>query len=540
MIQEWIQECQNAHPNCNTDNSSILPSRLIDVGGKHSPLLPHLVITEIGTSTIGPYCALSYCWGQTTIGVKAVGANLSMQCLQIDAGACPKTLHDAMIITRNLGVQYLWIDALCIIQDDPLDWEKESAKMASIFKNAYLTIAASSVADCNGGCFLNSLKPSRICKQVLGEPGSSSYCTTFVRSSVLASAPINSDPLNKRGWTLQETLLSTRVLHFTADQVFWQCRTRLTSEDGTHDRDLSALTLDNLNGKRLPWHAISTHKLRTDKDIYQTWYMTARNYSSRKLTYPSDKVAAFAGLTKYFQELNGDCSILGLWKKDIIRQLAWRAPDTVDVSRNDFLLSWSWLSMNTSCDPPAFEIGNNPTYAAEVVLADIQWSGESLTSTLKASRLVLKGRLCTMQIAYHDGRRYDTADDTHFQAVYIQPLNTPMGHFRTQLDPWVADPTDRTTTEYYFDENVWRKTPRGGRSRVFTPVGTGVITFLLLAEKNEEHNMELMLLLELFSKIPRVYRRIGVGVHIHRNYFRQDCDAMECFKDMKETFICLQ
>jgi Heterokaryon incompatibility protein (HET) len=100
----------------------------------------------------GQYVTLSHCWGQQKF-LTTTKETLPLRTKGIEWDSMPRTFQDAATITRRLGFQYLWIDALCIIQDSEIDWETESAKMGSIYQDSVLTIAASDARDGRGGCF---------------------------------------------------------------------------------------------------------------------------------------------------------------------------------------------------------------------------------------------------------------------------------------------------------------------------------------------------------------------------------------------------
>lgn len=169
--------------------------------------------------------------------VTTTKASLATRMKQIPIEVLPKTFRDAVTFTRELGIQYLWIDALCILQDDEDDWEKESSKMASIYQNSYLTIAATASNASNKRCFRPS-KPSVIFKfaNTAPNPPSSTIGSTdmllYPETCISRAFLFDDAPLNTRAWTLQEMLLSCRTINFTKDQVFWHCLSELPPRMG--------------------------------------------------------------------------------------------------------------------------------------------------------------------------------------------------------------------------------------------------------------------------------------------------------------------
>jgi hypothetical protein len=142
------------------------------------------------------------------------------------------TFRDAITVTRELGQRYLWIDSLCIIQDDHRDWETESKKMEAVFQHAYYTIAATSAEDSTKG-FLN--RPEEKYSQYVMVPESSDgkvYICTSIEDDF--DGDVTKGVLNTRAWVLQERALSRRTIHFTKRQTYWECGGGVRCETLTH------------------------------------------------------------------------------------------------------------------------------------------------------------------------------------------------------------------------------------------------------------------------------------------------------------------
>jgi hypothetical protein len=178
-VRHWIKDCDDTHQNCwpklnHTQNeiltkeATFLPTRMVDVGGvdRH----PRLIITsesqpEIWKDDIPKYMALSYCWGSMEEAnklLKTTHTTIASRTQKIEYDTMPQTFKDAVTVARVLDIQYMWVDSLCIIQDDAPDWQSESSKMAEIFSNAYLTLAAAYGSSFNDG-FLNQSVPDLTC-----------------------------------------------------------------------------------------------------------------------------------------------------------------------------------------------------------------------------------------------------------------------------------------------------------------------------------------------------------------------------------------
>lgn len=230
MAAQWIDNCVKHHSKCRQNaESKELPPRVLDLGvaGDSSSVCLHITTEH---SPKSPYATLSHCWGKTPI-FKLQKSNLEKMQASIDCKELPRTFQDAIGVARRLGLRFLWIDSLCIIQDSIEDWTMQSAVMGDIYQNSFITIAAIAAKDGRFGCF--STRDPRLvepCKAVITKRkgGTLSY-TILTGLHVIVPFLIWSDgvgnaPLNKRGCVLQERILSPRTIHFGEDQLFWECR----------------------------------------------------------------------------------------------------------------------------------------------------------------------------------------------------------------------------------------------------------------------------------------------------------------------------
>ncbi|KAI0477807.1 HET-domain-containing protein [Xylariaceae sp. FL0804] len=219
LLLQWLRSCNRNH-NCRPTTTSPrkLPTRLIYVGEGPEPGL-RLVETH-GISNDIEYVTLSHRWGTVPkegLASSTYRSNIDSHKQAINFDRLPKSFQDAVTVTRALGLHYLWIDSLCIIQKDEEDWEAEVGKMMSVFHSAYCTIAASSAASCEAG-FLHDRKP-RGCVTVGHGEGTLYLCKAIDDFH----GDVEEALLNKRGWVFQERALSRRILHFTSNQVYWEC-----------------------------------------------------------------------------------------------------------------------------------------------------------------------------------------------------------------------------------------------------------------------------------------------------------------------------
>lgn len=344
---------------------------MIDVGNETSN--PKLI--ESG-GKIEPWVALSYCWGGES---KFIFNDTTMNHLKggIPINEWPATLRDAVIITRSLGVKYVWIDALCIKQDDAEDWAREAAKMRDVYSGAVLTVVAANSPSTHSGIFAQREVDNRATLEWRG-PGKPSKI--YLRSgSELWDHALSSSTLMTRGWCLQEGLLAPRSLSYGAQQMIWECPCYQADEGGritqaTEDYRSKGF-IQNLiriqNNEIVKPHKSLLEKLekfniRASKpekwwksyaiaDPYDKWNDIAEQFMRRSLTKDFDALPALSGLARVFQHVLKDEYCAGLWKKDILSTLMWnRSPryptdhkTRFDLARPSGYLapSWSWTSI---------------------------------------------------------------------------------------------------------------------------------------------------------------------------------------------------
>jgi hypothetical protein len=196
-----------------TTKNDYMPTRVIDVRSSCIRLI------ETSNGFKGNYIALSHCWGKLTNDQKfcTYAYNIENLKKEIPYQLLPKSFQDAIIITQALGIPYLWIDSLCIIQEDEEDWESEADKMENVFSFAYCTIAASSAASSLDG-FLNKRK-SKDCVKIQTSKGPL-YLAEAIDDF---HTDVEQSKLSRRGWVLQERALSRRTIYFTSTQIYWEC-----------------------------------------------------------------------------------------------------------------------------------------------------------------------------------------------------------------------------------------------------------------------------------------------------------------------------
>jgi len=329
------------------------PRRLIDLGQPDS-LSSNTVAAPKIVSTKGrreEYVALSYCWGRQSY-LRTLTTNIRQMETVIPVDQLPKTINDAFAIAWKLGVRYIWVDALCIIQDDPTDWEAEAKRMGAIYANAYFTVAATSASQAGQG-FLNVREPKRAAVPFRSGPNQQSSGEVYFRQpgDFLSDyhTCILESPLRKRAWVLQEALLSRRTVHFTDKQIYMECRCFMFAEDGNvenaYDRSFKAHSF--LDGLTMVTH---TRGLETYAEIFfDTWQEIVQRYTTLSITRSSDRLPALSGLALPV-ERNISCQYLyGIWNFNIAYRLLWHPAEPPMVPAEEWRApSWSWAACDGS------------------------------------------------------------------------------------------------------------------------------------------------------------------------------------------------
>jgi hypothetical protein len=211
----------------------------------------------------------------------------------------------------------VWIDALCIIQDSKGDWEIEAPTMRDIYANSACNVAASASCNPEDGLFRTrdheSLKPPYLSASVFSNCPNTPH-DHYVYDRNHWKHEVQYGPLHKRGWVYQEILLATRVLFFGANQVLWECLTTINSEFHSLIDDSAVTGGVKWNLKKLLEAGGDSQKGRMPRSIMESWMRLLEKYSSCIFTRPSDKLFAFSGIAKLFQDHTEDVYIAGMWK----------------------------------------------------------------------------------------------------------------------------------------------------------------------------------------------------------------------------------
>ncbi|CAG9990301.1 unnamed protein product [Clonostachys byssicola] len=319
----------------------VLPTRLLDIG-ETGTLNPRLVSTSKETVPIS-YCALSYCWGplpQLTT-TKSTFQQYSLQGIPFQE--LTKVFKDAIEVCHTFGIRYLWIDSLCIIQDDPSDWERETTMMHQVYRNSYFTICALSSDSTHVSFlqrnqhrlelnFISSLDPAISGKFTLEFQG-------FSREDALPTlyrVELFFNEWSTRGWTFQEDEMSKRALYFTKSQLFFRTGDQYFTEDG--------------------WSSTSFRPTLRTSPTLENWYGKMLGFRKKKFANAQDVFPSLSGIVREYIRYHGDTYVAGHWKSDFLRGLLWHSVTygleegretllrNLSFPRQYIAPSWSYLS----------------------------------------------------------------------------------------------------------------------------------------------------------------------------------------------------
>ncbi|KAF2727901.1 HET-domain-containing protein [Polyplosphaeria fusca] len=284
IAADWFMTCLNNHRTlCHSmsENCLKLPYRVLDIGSDHD----QAVVLREHIESEACYACLSHCWGGSE-PLKTMKATLETHKRGIRWGDIPATFQDAIAFVRSLTIRYIWIDSLCIVQDDEDDWNMQTSLMAEIYRNAKITISATAAA----------------------VPAARPFSTYPVYSHTALSYSPHTHPLLTRGWVFQERLLSPRFLHFTTHELVWECMQTYHCQ---------CTITPNPRIVRDPYITIA-----------RSWRAAVQDYSRLQLTQSADVFPAVAGVARLFAQAMARRGVrteyvAGLWSSQFVEDCLW-------------------------------------------------------------------------------------------------------------------------------------------------------------------------------------------------------------------------
>jgi len=373
-----------------------LPTRILDVGMPNGTTEPRLVLSQ---GQAAQYATLSYCWGGQ-VPLVTTSETLNQHLSGLPFATLPQTFKDAVTVTRQLGLQYLWIDALCILQDSTQDWEQQCALMPQIYRDSTVTISAVAAPTSSAG-FLSPRRPLltgqlHVSNAKVNLNGELSYWGADDNGE---SGPSPEDSQMKtRGWVFQERLLSRRLLYFGRKQMFWECYTDARYEG------LSCPFID--------WHI---HRMEVEKVAFECgdtktnwldyWLEVVETYSKLNLTFRKDKLPALSGVASQMQKLFQDKYVAGLWLKNIAQEMCWYTPyqelegakTLPDDQPPPYIApTWSWASAEQGIKFHKLDSFNADI---EILFAESATSKDNSFGQVQSASLKLRGRITSTNIS---------------------------------------------------------------------------------------------------------------------------------------------
>ncbi len=350
--REWISECEHNHDQCPGPTIPLLPTRVIDVGRENQQ--PRLHVSTPGERA--RYVALSYCWGGDQPYATKKGT-IHQKIGGIPMQELGQSIQDAITVARNISIRYIWIDALCIIQDDDDDKNRELAVMGDIYRRATVAITAANAARAADG-FLHPLPElsSVSCPFLTSENTQGSGALVEHKWTLHNRAA--GDPTDRRGWCFQEALLPCRRLVFGTQGLSWDC----LQEDSKPVVEGNIHVLRSF--KMLPpstWGLPTQDPIPPAREQARMWKNLVKQFAKRELTKPDeDRTRAISGIGNVLADVHGDeyLSEVAMFRKSLLFQIDWRVDGftarsrsrraggkTPTVVRIEGLPTWSWASV---------------------------------------------------------------------------------------------------------------------------------------------------------------------------------------------------
>ena len=387
LVKSWLHTCLNTHGECATKliSSGGLPTRLVDVG------LDDTAVRLCQGDSLPRdtrYLTLSHCWGSVAF-TTLTRSNLHKFKRRIPTQKLTKTFQDAIVTTRRLGFRYLWIDSLCIIQRNVVDWQRELTKMESVYTNSTLNICASDSADGEAGCFFQRdatrLYGCRV--QACFDPDDSTRtCSLDCFPLDYAKKRLESNVLESRAWVFQEKILAPRAILMGASEVVWECREVAASETCWSSFEPPRRTRASV---------ITSWTARPPQSVSELWCDCVLAYSRGQLTFPRDRLAAISAVARQFAARFNTTYVGGLWEEDLLHQLLWYSVlGDQRLRPSEYRApSWSWASVDGQIDWQRSLSGNDGELQilSDIVSVTVQHAGDPFGG-LTDGRLVVRSR----------------------------------------------------------------------------------------------------------------------------------------------------
>lgn len=333
------------------------------------------------------YLCLSHCWGVSGSPIKTSWDTFDENVRGIEFSRLPNTFKDAVMITRRFNIQYLWIDSLCIVQGDDSDWLRESSNMASIYENAYFTIAATASNNSNGGCYRQVPATYQDTQfQYVSDDGA--VIPVFFRETLEHPDFRDSNdlkakecPLLQRGWVFQEQILSSRFLQFCNRELLFECKE--TCDCQCKDSKLDAkVRLSHL------FKPDSIHNPQVEN-----WNEVVNYYTALSTTFERDRLPAISGVARRMYKCPKDTYLAGVWRSQLPASLRWvtfRYHEQRGRPIHPRAPTWSWASTLSGV---MYQSYSGCVFHVEILHADCTPTGDDVFGQVESGVITLEGKV---------------------------------------------------------------------------------------------------------------------------------------------------
>ena len=388
-----------------------IPKRLLDIGSLTTDLVS--LKSKEALPENSRYMALSYCWGAASF-FQLSKDSFPMLLDGVSPEEFPKTIQDAIEVTRCLGVRYLWVDSLCMFQDSKgsSSWFDEALRMDKVYAHSYATIAAACARTANEGMFRKRFLDYvtlQLPAQSLGDRRSLALPTKFVVVDRNIKDNFDLAPLRERAWAVQERFMAPRILHFAQRELFWECKTHFASESWPSLKDGNAphIFRNETNFKQLNsiQEGCSSNCHQAEGcPVLEAWVRVTATYSAGALTRADDKLIALAGMAKCFAPLFGSAYLAGLWKRHLPYLLFWKAEKPLRPSRPATYRapSWCWTAIDAKISHSNIYYSMSELDGFEILDVHMEAAGASddLFGAVKGGYIQMRTRLRRLRVHF--------------------------------------------------------------------------------------------------------------------------------------------
>ncbi len=433
LAQASIDECVHKHTRCiqlSPSSDPRLPTRLVDCTDLKRPRL----LSTHGRH--GKYLALSYVWGEAQPH-RTTTSNVSAYSDIISPSVLPRTIRDAIYVAHVLGFRFLWIDSLCIIQDSDEDKLHELGRMHHVYRYAFLTLIAASARTVSKGFLRNRPASHRDiafpfpCGPSALQVGKINLSvTTPLRSGPSYAQPRVEEPINARGWCLQEYYMSPRALIFASDTLRFRCQTATQNVGNAYYNQVRERRLPHVLFLRRPPPAVRGAEDWTA--VHRAWWDIVEDYSRRVVSTPSDKLVACGAIADAFRRVLHSEYLAGLWRDTLLQDLLWEKEGDTRLERPAVFRapSWSWAAVDGRVKMKAQHYLDG-TALAEVVRCTVVLKDAALRfGQVTAGSFVLHAPLIQYDARSRPPSSLETsmndeADAAGFRRAWLVPLWRP-------------------------------------------------------------------------------------------------------------------